>query len=77
MSNVDPTAYVPAQLRRRRRASHRLPVLDCSRRDPLDLERGEDLTPAALAAWGMAIDHLLLAGLTPIVPAAVRRARRG
>lgn len=31
-----PVADIPAQLRRRRAASYRLPLLDCGRRDPLD-----------------------------------------
>ncbi|MGI8680850.1 MAG: hypothetical protein ACR2JO_01690 [Mycobacteriales bacterium] len=72
----DIRADIPTQLRHRRPASWRLPALPDGRHDPVHLP-DEDLSAGALAAWGLAIDHLLEAGLCPIVPPAVRRARRG
>ncbi len=75
--SVEPLADTPAQLRRRRRASWRLPpALDDGHRDPHHLPDDDDLSAGALVAWGMAIDHLLEAGMCPVVPVAVRRARR-
>lgn len=72
----DIRADILAQLRRRRAASWRLPALDDGNRDPHRLP-DDDLSAGALAAWGMAIDHPLDAGLCPVAPVAVRRARRG
>lgn len=73
---VDRPADIPTQLRRRRTASWRLAALLDGRHDPYHLP-DEDLSPGALAAWGMAIEHLLEAGMCPIVPVAIRRARAG
>lgn len=76
-STLTTAGEVPVQLRRRRAGSLRLMALDDGRSDPLDLEHVEDLSPAALDGWALAIDHLLEVGLCPIVPVGVRLARRG
>ncbi len=72
---VDRPADIPAQLRRRRAASRRLTALDDGRHDPYHLP-DEDLSDGALIGWELAINHLLHADLCPILPPAVRRARR-
>ena len=76
-------AEYPAQLRRRREASYRLPPLACGCRDPWPCrchERcpccGQEPPPSdhALEGWVSAIVHLDGHGLTAIVPVAVWRA---
>ena len=74
--SVPPDAHIPAQLRPRRAASWRLTALHDGHHDPHHLP-DEDLSPGALAAWGLAIEHLLALDLCPILPPAVRRARAG
>lgn len=84
-SIVDRPADIPAQLRRRADAAMPMrPIVgrwgdSLAARDPaLAWPPGEeDLSPGALAAWQMAIDHLLEVGMTPVIPVAVRRARAG
>jgi len=66
---------IPRQLRGRRAAARRLTALDDGRHDPLHLP-DEDLSDGALIGWQLAINHLLHADLCPILPPAVRRARR-
>jgi hypothetical protein len=70
---------IPAQLRRRRVASWRLPPLDDGRRDPLD-DCDEPLSDAELDSWRAAWMHLDRLALPAIVPqrvlvASVRRGR--
>lgn len=57
----------PAQLRRRRAASWRLPPLCDGRRDPLD-SAGEPISDAELDSWRAAWCHLDRAGLVAVIP---------
>ena len=63
----------PAQLRRRREASYRLPVLECGRSDPWYYDP-LPLSDNQLDGWVATVVHLEGHGLTAIVPVAVWRA---
>lgn len=63
---------VPAQLRRRRRASLRLEPLQDGRRDPWTPRR-DGSHDRELDAWTRALAHLAAVGLTGLAPADVRR----
>jgi hypothetical protein len=59
---------VASDLRRRREASYRLPVLECGRSDPWYYDEPE-LSENQLDAWEAAAAHLLEQGMVPLVPA--------
>ncbi|MGH3511657.1 MAG: hypothetical protein ACRDRB_05195 [Pseudonocardiaceae bacterium] len=61
---------IPAQLRRRRAASRRLPPLPDGRRDPLDSTH-EPITDAEIDAWRATWSHLDRLGLPAIIPSRV------
>ena len=68
------------QLRRRRAASWRLPLLDCGHADPLDCRHTERPPSEKMFDAGReAAEHLLGHGLTPLLSVETRRAlwRRG
>jgi hypothetical protein len=73
----DPSApvqeCVSSQLRRRREASRRLPVLDCGRSDPWFYDELA-LTDRQLDAATATAEHLLAAGLAPLFPVDTVRA---
>jgi hypothetical protein len=74
--SADPDSVTyPAQLRRRREASWRLPVLESGRSDPWHYD-DPPLTDHQLDAWDATIHHLATFYLPAIVPAPVRRALR-
>ncbi|MDQ2880490.1 MAG: hypothetical protein M3Y48_04300 [Actinomycetota bacterium] len=68
---------LPAQLRRRRAASWRLPPLaSAGLRDPWTDRHADDLNPRELMSWRVAWHHLDLLGLPAIVPEQVVAASR-
>ena len=74
--SADPDSVTyPAQLRRRREASWRLPVLESGRSDPWRYN-DPPLTDHELDGWLAAIAHLAGLDLPAIVPASVRRVLR-
>jgi hypothetical protein len=64
-----------AELKRRREASRRLPVLGSGRSDPWHYDEPQ-LTDHQLDSWLAAISHLAELGTPAIVPVCVRRALR-
>jgi len=62
--NATDATAIAVQLRRRRAASYRLPVLDCGRSDPWYYDRPE-LSERTADGYCAAALHLIAAGLLP------------
>lgn len=74
------TADILAQLRRRRRAAERLPLLDCGCADPWPCRcTTPPLTDRDVDNWRDAAGHVMDTGKVPLLPVEVLRAlyRRG
>ena len=74
-----PSRALLDQLHRRRDGAHRLAILDCGCADPWGHCTRMPLTERALDGWRDAANAVLAEGMTPMVPAEIRRSlwRRG